>query len=462
MSPSLIVPLIVGCALFMEKMDATIISTSLPVLARHFMQDPLTLKLALTSYVISVGIFIPVCGWVADKVGARTVFRAAILVFMTGSLLCSMADSLFMFIAARILQGVGGAMMVPVGRIIMVRSIDKSDLIGAMSFIAMPALLGPVIGPPLGGFITTYFNWHWIFLINIPFCLLGLYLAGRYMENFREEGNERLDLMGFVLSAGASCGLMLGFSLVGSPLIPHWQAAMLCIAGFVCAWLYWQHAHRTDNPILDLRLLRIPSFRASVIGGSLFRIALGAIPFLLPLFLQVGLHMRPFESGMITCASALGAFFMKTLATRMLGRYGFRRILLTNALLSGIALMSYTLFQVHTPYALMFALVFLGGLFPSLQFTCLNALSYADIPPRDTGRATSLASVVQQLSLGFGVVVAGIVVQLTSTIHGHDSALENDFWPAFVVLGVCSIMSMFLMRRLPKKTGTELLHHARD
>nr|WP_276203020.1 MFS transporter [Herbaspirillum rhizosphaerae] len=458
MSPSLIVPLIVGCALFMENMDVTVIATSLPALARDLGQDPITLKLALTSYVVSLGVFIPISGWVADRVGAKTIFRSAMITFMAGSILCALSNTLFTFVAARFLQGIGGAMMVPVGRIIIVRSVSKAELVKAISYLTLPSLLGPVIGPPLGGFITTYFHWRWIFLINIPMCILGLYLAGRYIENFREPDAAPLDMKGFLLTACGGGVAMLGFSLIGNHLIPQEWPIIMCVVGSIALYFYFRHAMRVEHPLLDLRLLKIPTLRASVLGGSLFRVGLGAVPFLLPLALQEGLGLNPFEAGTITCASAFGAMFMKALASTVLRRYGFRTVLMFNAVFAGMAIASYGLFSSHTPYLVMLLSVLLGGFFPSLQFTCLNSIAYADISNRDAGRATSLASVVQQLSLGMGVTIAGLVLQISNYVQGHATIVEADFWPAFLVVGLFSVASVPVTRRLPHNAGRELTH----
>nr|WP_255458755.1 MULTISPECIES: MFS transporter [unclassified Herbaspirillum] len=456
LSPSLIVPLIVGCALFMENMDGTVIATSLPALARDLGQDPITLKLALTSYVVSLGVFIPISGWVADKVGARTIFRSAMVTFLTGSILCALSNSLFTFVAARLLQGIGGAMMVPVGRIIIARSVSKSELVRAISYLTLPSLMGPVIGPPLGGFITTYFHWRWIFLINVPVCLLGLYLAGRFIENFREPDAPPLDIQGFILTACGGGLAMLGFSLLGTDLLASWLPPVMCVVGVLALLLYFRHALRSEHPLLDLRLLKIPTLRASVLGGSLFRVGLGAVPFLLPLYLQEGLGLNPFEAGTVTCASAFGAMFMKALASTVLRRYGFRKVLMFNAVLAGMAIASYGLFTSGTPYLMMMAVVLLGGFFPSLQFTCLNSIAYADISSRDAGRATSLASVVQQLSLGMGVTIAGLVLQISNHLQGHPHIVEADFWPAFLVIGLFSVASVPVTSRLPRNAGAEL------
>ncbi|GAB7126104.1 MFS transporter [Silvimonas sp. JCM 19000] len=445
----MLLPLIVACALFMENMDATVIATSLPVLARDLGQNPITLKLALTSYVVGLGVFIPVCGWVADRFGSRSVFQTAIGVFMLGSLLCAVSSTLFEFVAARFLQGVGGAMMVPVGRIIIFRAVPRAELVKAISYLTLPALFGPIIGPPLGGFITTYFHWRWIFVINIPVSLLGIWLAARFIENQRETVTQKLDVPGFALSASGSALSMCGLALLGSHLVALWIALGLTLAGALLLLGYFSYARRASAPLLDLRFLRIPTFRASVLGGSLFRIGLGAVPFLLPLALQEGLGMNAFVSGTITCASAFGAMFMKSIGPRVLRRYGFRNVLMVNALLAGLAIASYGMFTPAMPHLLLLAIVALGGFFPSLQFTCLNSVVYADIASEDAGRATSFASVVQQLSLGLGVIVAGMALQLSNHVQGHAHIEYSDFWPAFLLLGLFSVASIIETRRLP-------------
>jgi EmrB/QacA subfamily drug resistance transporter len=451
-----IVPLIVACAMFMENVDATVIVTSLPVLARDLGHDPITLKLAVTAYVIGLGVFIPICGWVADRFGSRTVFRIAIGIFIVGSLMSAASTSLPMFVFARFVQGVGGAMMVPVGRIIIFRSVPKSEFIRAVNYLTVPALLGPVIGPPLGGFITTYLHWRLIFLINIPIGILGIWLANRHIQNVREADPGRLDWTGFVLSAGGATLFMLGLSLVGGPLVSTSTSLGMCLTGALLLGIYWLYARRVELPVLDLRLLRIPSFHASVLGGSLFRIGLGAVPFLLPLALQEGLGMTAFAAGSITCASAFGAIFMKSFASRVLAHYGFRKVLMVNAAFAGLAIAVYGSFIPGTPHWLIWCVVLFGGIFPSLQFTSLNSLAYADIPGRDVGRATSVASVIQQISLGLGVTIAGLVLQLSHDLQGHPRIVWTDFWPAFLVVGLFSACSIPVTARLPHDAGDEL------
>ena len=441
-------------------MDATVLSTALPVLARDLNVSPIALKLALTAYVVGLGVFIPICGWVADKYGSRSVFRAAIAVFLIGSVLCGICNSLPELVMARFIQGLGGAMMVPVGRIIIFRSVPRTDFVAAISYLSVPGLFGPVIGPPLGGFITTYFHWRWIFIINVPIGLLGMVLATRFIENRHEEDPGPLDWVGLLYSSSGSACMMLGLSLLGGELLPNSVALSLMALGAVALWGYWQHVRRLRRgdqvPLLDLSLLRIPTFQASVLGGSFFRIGLGALPFLLPLALQEGLGMSAFASGTITCASAFGGLFMKSLASRVLARYGFRTALIYNAIFSGVAIAACGLFTPHTPHWVLLAVVLLGGFFPALQFTSLNSIAYADIPSRDVGRATSLASVVQQLSLGLGVTIAGLALELSHNVQGHPTIVPSDFWPAFLVIGLFPLASTLMTRRLARDAGDAL------
>ena len=453
---ALIAPLIVACAMFMESVDANVIVTALPAMARDFGRDPVTLKIAVTSYVLGLGVFIPVCGWLADKFGARTIFRTAIGIFVTGSLLCAASNSLATFTVARFIQGVGGAMMVPVGRIIIFRVVEKADFIRAMNYLSVPAMLGPAAGPLLGGFITTYLHWRLIFFINVPVGILGIYLTNRYIANTREPDPGPLDWIGFILSAAGAVLLLLGLSLIGGELISNTNAFGMCAIGAVLLALYAVYALRVPLPLLDLRFFKVPTFQASVLGGSLFRIGLGALPFLLPLLLQEGHGMSAFQSGLITCASAFGGMFMRTIASSVLRQFGFRTVLVFNAALSGISIAACGLFFPHTPTWIIWIVVLLGGFFPALQFTSLNSLTYAEIANRDVGRATSLGSVVQQMSLGLGVTVGGIVLQISRALHGHPDIMWSDFWPAFLVVGLCSFASIPVTMRLPHRAGEDI------
>ena len=332
--PDRIVPLIIAVALFMENMDSTVIATALPAIATDIGSNPLALKLAITSYLLSLAIFIPASGWTADRFGARTVFRAAIAVFVLGSIGCALSNSLTDFVIARIVQGMGGAMMTPVGRMVLVRSISRRELVSAMAWVTTPALIGPVIGPPVGGFITTFATWHWIFIINVPIGLLGIVLATRYIDDVRAEKHERFDVVGMVLAGLGIAGVAFGLSMLGLNFLPWTVVAALVVGGVFFIAAYLVHARRTPTPALDLTLFRLPTFRASVLGGFVFRLGMGALPFLLPLMLQVGFGMTPFQSGMITFASAVGAMGMKMAAATVLKRFGFRTILVVNSLVS--------------------------------------------------------------------------------------------------------------------------------
>jgi len=448
--------LLVGGALLMENIDSTVISTSLPAMARDFGEDPVALKVGLTAYIVSLGVFIPVSGWLADRFGARAVFRSAILVFLFGSLLCAATTALWPFMMARFIQGIGGALMVPVGRIVIFRTIPKSDFVKAVSYLTIPSLLGPVLGPPLGGFITTFFHWRWIFIINVPIAMLGLYLAKQYMPDVRETDSKPLDYPGFVLTALGASMFMLGPSLLDTPFVSSAFALAVSAMGIGLLLVYGFYATRNPHALLDLSLLRIPTFRASVLGGSLFRVALGAIPFLLPLALQEGLGMNPFESGSLTCCTAFGSLTMKSLARHALRRFGFRNVLVYNALLVALVITAYGLLSPSTPHALIALLILIAGIFPSLQFTSINAIAYADIPAADVARATSLASTVQQISLGMGITVGGIVLQTAGMLAGHHDLAYTDFPPTFACMALFSVASVIFSSRLPRDAGAEL------
>jgi EmrB/QacA subfamily drug resistance transporter len=451
-----IVPLIVATALFMENMDSTVISTSLPAIARALDTNPLALKLAVTSYLLSLAIFIPASGWTADRFGARNVFRAAIGVFVLGSIGCAASHSLEQFVLARIVQGMGGAMMTPVGRLILVRSIDKQLLVNAMSLVTIPALIGPICGPPLGGFITTFASWHWIFLINVPIGLVGIALASRFIANVRAEQKDPFDALGFILSGFAIAGLAFGLSALGLEFLPTKIVVALITAGAVSALAYVIHARRTPAPILDLSLLRLPTFRASIVGGFLFRLGIGALPFLLPLLLQVGFKLTPFQSGLITFTAALGAMFMKAAVASVLRRFGYRNVLVYNALISSAFLAACATFVQGMPFAAMIAILLSGGFFRSLQFTSINTIAYAEIEPAKMSRATSMVAAAQQLSLSTGVAVGALVVELMVRLRHSTTIAINDFPPAFLFVSLLSASAILVFARLPRDAGAEL------
>jgi EmrB/QacA subfamily drug resistance transporter len=453
MRPAILTAFIIATALFMENMDGTVISTSLPAIALDLHQDPIVLKLALTSYMLTLAVFIPASGWVADRFGARTVFCSAIVVFTIGSILCGASSSLSTLIAARVFQGLGGAMMVPVGRLVLLRSIAKSDLVSAMAYLTVPALLGPVAGPPLGGFITTYFHWRWIFWINVPIGVLGVLLSLRFIHNLREEAVPRFDFKGFVLSGVGLLSLISGLSMIGRGIAPYWVVAAMIAIGVLSLAAYIWHAHGKPDAILDLKLLRIPTFFAGAVGGFIFRIGIGAMPFLLPLLLQVGFGLTPFASGSLTFATAAGALIMKFTASKALRWLGFRQTLIVNCLISGAFLAACALFTSSTPHWLLLLVLLAGGFFRSLQFTALNAISYADVDSPQMSRATSFASVSQQMSGAVGVAVAAICVEAIQLGFGDSELVSRDLSLAFVLVAIVSSLSVFIFAGLKPDAG---------
>jgi EmrB/QacA subfamily drug resistance transporter len=451
-----IVPLIVAVALFMENMDSTVIATSLPAIAADIGTDPLTLKLAITSYLLSLAVFLPVSGWCADRFGARTVFRAAILVFISGSIGCALSGSLTQFVIARMVEGMGGAMMTPVGRLILVRTIDKKELVMAMIWVTIPALLGPLIGPVLGGFLTTYVSWHWIFIINVPMGLAGIVLATIYIEDVKVEAPDPFDARGTLLASVAIAGLAFGGSVLGLGFLPTSIVIALLAVGAAAAVAYVVHARNAPAPILDLSLLRFPTLRAAVLGGSLYRLGVGSMPFLLPLFLQLGFGLTAFQSGLITVANAFGALGMKTIIPFVLRSFGFRTALAVNALVSSAMVAACATFTPGVPFAWIVSILLIGGFFRSLQYTSLNTIAFADIDRRYLSRATTLVAVAQQLSVSFGVALAASLVETTHRYRGVDQVTAADFQPAWIIIGLISALTFFLFWRLPVDAGAEV------
>ncbi len=456
MNKQRLIPLIVATALFMENMDSTVIATSLPAIAADIGTSPLTLKLAITSYLLSLAVFIPASGWTADRFGARMVFAIAVGVFMLGSIGCALSSSVTDFVIARIVQGMGGAMMTPVGRLVLLRSIDKSALVNAMAWVTVPALVGPVIGPPLGGFITTFFAWHWIFLINIPIGLLGIFLALKYIDPIKSEEPERFDLYGLVLAGIGLGGIAFGLSVAGLNLLPWSVVGALVGIGTISMTLYVIHARRTGSPVLDFSMLHLSTLRASIIGGFLFRLGIGALPFLLPLLMQVGFGLTPFQSGMVTFGSAVGAMGMKTLAARIIRTFGFRNLMTINAIVSSFFLAACALFTATTPLLLIMIILVVGGFFRSLQFTAINTVAYAEVEPAQMSRATTLVSVNQQLAVSAGVAVGAFSVETNLALHHATELTAGVFAPAFIVVAIISAVSSYFFWQMPDDAGHEI------
>jgi len=379
------------------------------------------------------------------------------VVFTLGSIGCGLSASLWSLVLFRMVQGIGGAMMVPVARLIILRLTPRAELLGALTYLTLPALVGPVIGPPLGGFITTFWHWRWIFWINVPVCLIGVALAWRFLPEVHGESRDRLDWTGFALSSLALCTLLFGITLLGRSTASLAWALPLLLAGAVFGWAYVRHARATARPILDLTLFSIPTFQSGVYGGAFFRVGIGAVPFLLPLMLQVGFGLSPFESGSLTFAAAAGAMAMKATAQPILGRFGFRRVLFANGLISAAFMAVTALFTAASPHSLVFVVLLVGGFLRSLQFTALNAITFAEVPDAKLSPATSLASVAQQLSSSIGVAIAAIVLEAAQTLRGGGPLDTTDFALAFVVLAAVSALSVLVHAGLRPEAGSEMI-----
>jgi EmrB/QacA subfamily drug resistance transporter len=457
-----LVPLIVAVALFMENMDSTVIATSLPAIAADIGSSPLELKLAITSYLLALAIFIPASGWMADRYGAKTIFRAAIAVFLVGSIGCALSHSLANFVVARFFQGMGGAMMSPVGRLVLVRTVGRRNLVDAMALLTTPALIGPILGPALGGFITTYATWQWIFFINIPIGLLGILLVSLHFDNVRAENLEPFDLAGLALIGFGVGGLAFGMTVTGIRLVPVWVTVALVIGGAASTFAYVMRSRTMSAPVVDLSLFKLATFRAGVAGGFLFRVGAGALPFLLPLLMQLGFGMNPFQSGLITLSSAVGAMMMKWAVPRILRRVGFRNALTWNALIASVTLGACAAFTQSTPVAVMVGVLVLGGFFRSLQFTSVNAIAFAEIEPARMSRATSLVAVAQQLSQSVGVAMGALAVETVLSVKGQTMLTAEDFPPAFMLVGLVSASSIVLFARLPPDAGADMAVRAKS
>jgi EmrB/QacA subfamily drug resistance transporter len=443
----------------MQNLDSTVVATALPTMARAFGADPLHMNVALTSYLLSLAVFIPVSGWMADRYGARQVFRAAIAIFTFGSVLCGMSTTLPLLVAARIVQGIGGAMMVPVGRLVLLRSVAKSELVAAMAWLTTPALIGPILGPPVGGFIVAYADWRWIFGINVPIGLVGIVLVTRYVRDVPEAAPGSLDVKGLVLSGVALASLMFGFETAGRGVLPPTATAALILLGLAGAALYIRHARRVARPLLDLTLLRAPTFAVSMTAGSLFRIGVGAIPFLLPLMLQLGFGLGAAESGAITFASAVGAIAMKPAAQWALRTFGFRAVLGWNAAISAGLVAAMALFRPTWPMAAIYGVLIVGGFLRSLQFTAYNTIAYADIPREKMSAASSFYSTVQQISLTMGITVGAGALEIARAVSGRAAPSLGDFSTAFLVVATMSLCAAPFALQLKPSAGSEMSGH---
>lgn len=457
-----IIAVIIASSLFMEQLDATVLTTALPTMAHSLGVKPLAMSIALTAYLLSLAVFIPGSGWVADRYGARKVFCAAIAIFTIGSILCGISQGLTFLVVARLIQGLGGALMVPIARLILLRNVAKSDFISAMSWMLVPALIGPILGPPIGGLIVTYLDWRWIFYVNVPVGIVSIILATILVADSKEPPSGRFDYIGLILAGIALSCLTFGVEMSTRGVLG--TDGMILVFGSAIAGtvLYFIHARRLQRaaqpaePILDMSLMRIPTFSLSVIAGGLTRITGGATPFLLPMMMQLGFGMSAAESGFVTFVNAIGFMAMKAAATPMLRRWGFRKTMIWNALIATACIATYAAFRPSWPLWCIYIVLLMGGFFQSLQFAAYNTIAYADIPRHRMSQATSFYATFQQLMLSLGICVASGALHISVSLSGHASALLSDFSIAFLVVTAVSLLASPVCVAFPRNAGEEM------
>ncbi len=451
-------PWLVAVALFMENLDATIVNTAVPVMAENLHVLPLALKAVLTSYTLSLAVFIPISGWMADRFGTYRVFLSAVWMFAIGSLLCGVSVNVHMLVASRILQGMGGAMMTPVARVALVRTFPRSELLRTMNYVIIPALIGPMVGPFAGGLIVHWLHWRMIFFVNLPFAAAGIWLVRRYMPDFRDEEVPPLDRVGFLLFGAGIALLSYVLEVFGEHNLAVQHLSLLTAGSLALLAAYVWYARRTPAPVLALRLFAVRTFRVSVVGGFVTRLGVGGMPFLLPLLYQLGLGYAPWQAGLLTMPTAAAAMLMKISSRPLLARFGHRTILISNTVLIGIVLLLFTQIGPGASLWAILALGFCQGFFMSLQFTSMNSLTYADVSDADASKASSIASTAQQMSLSFGVATASLIAGwFLRGLHQNDPAeIIPALHKAFVTMGLLTIASSATFWGLHRNDGNNV------
>jgi EmrB/QacA subfamily drug resistance transporter len=445
----------------MESLDTTILNTAVPAIAAALKVPPLSMKAVLASYTLSLAVFIPVSGWMANRFGTRRVFTAAIAVFALGSLLCGISRDIHWLVAFRILQGAGGAMMLPVGRMTLIRTFAKSELIRAMSFVAIPGLVGPMLGPLIGGGIIGYFHWSVIFFVNLPIGLGGLYMVYRHLPNYRETRNYPLDVVGLVLFGSAISLLSYVLEVFGETSLSGRE--MLGLLAMACALLagYFLHTKRTRHPLLRLGLIRVRTFRLALSGNLFTRLGIGGIPFLLPLLYQVGLGFTPIQSGLLIMPQAIAAMSLKLTMPLILKRFGYRTVLIANTLALGAMIALFGTIDSATPAWVIASMAFVYGFLSSLQYTSMNTLAYADVNARDASAASTLASTIQQMAVSFGVATASLAASwfVPDRVHATSAEMIHGIHLALLALGALTIVSTVVFMQLKRGDGDAVSRH---
>jgi EmrB/QacA subfamily drug resistance transporter len=454
-------PWLVAVAFFMQALDTTILNTAVPAIAHAMKVAPLDVKSVLASYTLSLAVFIPISGWLSDRFGTRRVFASAIGIFSLGSMLCGLATSLDMLVACRVLQGVGGAMMMPVGRTTLARTYDKADFVRVMSFVAIPSSIGPMVGPVAGGLMVAYLDWRAVFYVNVPVGLVGLYFVSRYLPDYRESETHRLDFVGLVLFGGGIALLSYVLEVFGEHRLS--VAAILGLTALSIAMLaaYGVRGRVVRFPLLDLALFKVRTFRAAVSGGFFTRLGLGGIPFLFPLLYQIGLGFTPVQSGLLVLPQAIASIGIKSFVPAILGRFGYRKILVANTLLVGLMILSFATVGAHTPIWQIVGQAFVLGFFTSMQYSAMNTLVYADVSSSRTSAASTIAATGQQLAISFGVAGAALIAAMfvPPALHSHPAAIVGGVQQAFLALGVLTILSSVVFMELKATDGEDLSQH---
>jgi EmrB/QacA subfamily drug resistance transporter len=447
--------------MFMESLDTTILNTAVPTIAEALKVGPLSMKAVLASYTLSLAVFIPISGWMADRFGTRRVFASAIGLFTLGSLLCGISSNIHVLVACRVLQGCGGAMMVPVGRLTLVRAFSKSELLSAMSFISIPALVAPMLGPIAGGLIVGYLHWRYIFFLNIPVGLIGLVMVYLHLPNYFEEDVKPLDVVGLILFGSGIALLSYVLEIFGEHTLGAAEVTGLLLLSLLLLTGYWLHGRSAPFPLLNLSLFRLRTFRAAVSGSFFSRLGMGGIPFLLPLLYQLGLGYTAIQSGLLIMPQALGAMGIKAVLSRLLNRLGYRGVLVSNTIIVGILMMGFAVIGLHTPVWLILLIAFAYGAFSSLQYTSMNTLAFADTTEAETSGASSIASTTQQMSISFGVAIAGLTTAffLPATPHSEPAEVIRGLHRAFLLLGALTILSTFVFSSLRSDDGDDVSRH---
>jgi EmrB/QacA subfamily drug resistance transporter len=445
----------------MENLDATVIATALPDMARTFGVPAVDVSIGMSVYMLAVAVFIPISGWLADRFGSRLVFSAAIVLFSLSSLMCGLSESLETFVAARVLQGISGAMMVPVGRLAVLRTTEKKDLVRAISFITWPGLVAPILGPPLGGFIVTHASWPWIFYLNLPLGVLALIAALVLIPRQDHVIARPFDFTGFLLAGGASAALLFGVEMLGQSHANVLPALSLSGAGVILGVFAWRHLRRHAQPLLALGVLEIRTFSVCLWGGSIFRIAISTLPFLLPLMFQLAFGLSALDAGLLVLAVFAGNLAMKPFTTRVMHRWGFRPVLMFNGILGVLAIAACALLDEHMSRALVLLVLFVGGLSRSMQFTAFNTLGFADVPKEQMSDASTLFSMFFQLSMAMGIATGALLLRFSMSIHGNTAQAETaDFQLTFLCVAVLAGIALLDNLRLPPKAGESVLQRA--